>query len=362
MYKQIQKTIDWGVKIASIAITGPATWIVAGQLFYDIQSPILLFIMKLSAVFLVEGVLFSNWLLLEFDVKASPEIKARYAFTALIMYAVLAVIGFQHEGFVGIVFRIALLLALIGSGWDTYVYTWERMTSRVDRSVSNARRVKRHARRLAIREALMARESDHRVTVELNQVEETARLADASLYGERLMEQNVLRDREERIDLKRRDQHLQLEAARVSGRSLPAPQANGAQQQQVELPPENDDTPEAKKNGLTPSQAIAQADISPVTGTIDIPDEMEVEEVELESDDQLLTHSILDAYADDPKITYKNLAKKLGINERKIGEKVRELTDDGLLMKQGRARFLTEDAEMWTGRSSRGARPRKRRR
>ena len=52
--------------------------------------------------FLIEGVLLSNWLLLEFDKGATPEIKARYGITALSMYIALLVIGWRHEGPTGL--------------------------------------------------------------------------------------------------------------------------------------------------------------------------------------------------------------------------------------------------------------------
>src|SRR5574341_606952 len=83
MYRYIQKTLDWGIKIASLAVTGPATWIVASELFADVTSPALFFAMRFAAVFLIEGVLLSNWILLEFDRNATPEIKARYGITAV---------------------------------------------------------------------------------------------------------------------------------------------------------------------------------------------------------------------------------------------------------------------------------------
>lgn len=151
MYQYIQKPLDWGVKLASLAVTGPATWQVAARLFSDIHSPALLFLMQFAAVFLVEGVLLSNWLLLEFDKQAAPEIKARYGLTALGMFVAMGVIAWEHEGPVGLVFRLALLAALVGSGWDTYVYTWQKATARVDRSVENSGKVRRHRRKAEIR-------------------------------------------------------------------------------------------------------------------------------------------------------------------------------------------------------------------
>jgi len=185
MYRYIQKTLDWGVKMASLAVTAPATWIVATRLFSDVESPVLLFIMRFAAVFLIEGVLLSNWLLLEFDRNATPEIKARYGLTALAMYISLAVIAWEHEGPTGLVFRVALLAALIGSGWDTYVYTWQKATSRVDRSAENSAKVRRHARKLSINEAITARNAEHDQTLALIDAENRAILEDTSLYGQR---------------------------------------------------------------------------------------------------------------------------------------------------------------------------------
>jgi hypothetical protein len=93
LYETVNKVLNWGVKIASLAVTGPATWVVANDLFSDIHSPTMLFLMQASAVFLIEGVMLSNWLLLEYDKRATPEIKARYGLTALAMYTALLVIA-----------------------------------------------------------------------------------------------------------------------------------------------------------------------------------------------------------------------------------------------------------------------------
>lgn len=153
MYELVNRTLNWGIKLASLAITGPATWIVATELFRGVDSPELLFVMCFAAVFLIEGVMLSNWLLLEFDRTATPEIKARYGLTALAMYVALLVIAWQHEGPTGLVFRFALLAALIGSGWDTYVYTWQKATARADRDINATGSVRRHARRLAEQDA-----------------------------------------------------------------------------------------------------------------------------------------------------------------------------------------------------------------
>jgi len=208
MYRYIQKTLDWGVKVASLAVTGPATWVIASELFADVTNPTLYFLMRAAAVFLIEGVLLSNWLLLEFDKGATPEIKARYGVTAMAMYIALLVIAWRHEGPTGLVFRIALLAALIGSGWDTYVYTWQRTVARVDRSAEASWKVRQHARNLSIKEAIMRRDAEHVGTTQLIKVQASASLEQTNLYGQRMIEGIRLEDKAERLRLMAENEEL----------------------------------------------------------------------------------------------------------------------------------------------------------
>jgi hypothetical protein len=299
MYKFIQKTIDWGVKIASLAITAPATWVVATQLFSDISNPILLFTMRAAAVFLIEGVLLSNWMLLEFDRNATPEIKARYGITALAMYVALLVIAWRHEGPTGLVFRIALLAALIGSGWDTYVYTWQRATSRVDRSAENASKVKRHARRLSIKEAIFRREAEHTAQIALVDAQSAASLEQTALYGQRMIASIQLEDKAERMKL--------MEAEEALG-----------------TPPNG-----KKKRSKAPSQIVLPPDLTTLDYTGDP-----------NSPDHQLKRSILAAFAEDPSYTEKNLASKLGAPLDDVTSIVGNLVDGGLLYQDHRGHYL----------------------
>lgn len=176
LYKKVNKALNWGVKVASLAVTGPATWLVAGNLFQDIHDPTTLFLMRTSAVFLIEGVMLSNWLLLEYNKRATPGIKARYGLTALAMYTALIVIAWQHEGPTGLVFRIALLAALLGSGWDTYVYTWQKATAKADKDISHTRVVRKHRRKLAILDAKETLTVAHEVAQAQRQVDKHIQL------------------------------------------------------------------------------------------------------------------------------------------------------------------------------------------
>lgn len=352
MYKNIQKFLDWGVKIASLAITAPATWVVATELFADIQNPLLLFVMRFAAVFLIEGVLLSNWLLLEFDKSATPEIKARYGITALVMYVALAVIGWRHEGPTGIVFRIALLAALLGSGWDTYVYTWQRYAFKIDQSVENSGKVRRHARRLSIREAINARENEHALVTlqqrsdmtsqqELIKARHHATLESTGLFGQRLITQAQLEDREQRIQLAEYEERLNNWA--TTG-SLPQPtngSGNGAGS--------NGSSIVGKKNRPElPAQSPPPFGIHPEPAGVTGPTSAESPSRASEEDQQLIL-SILDAFADDNFITRKQLADKLGIPIGKVGVIVRELVEDGMLIKEGRAHIPVEQVEERAG-------------
>lgn len=208
MYEKIYKFLDWGVKACSLAITAPATWAVATELFADIPGAFMLFLMRFAAVFLVEGVLLSNWLLLEFDRRATPGIKTRYALSALIMYAGMMAIAWKHEGAIGLVFRGALLLALVGSGWDTYVRTLNSMTARIDRTAEHSPRVKRYVRRLEIAQAKHSHLSNHEVVMQEINLRKSATLQEVELTNTRLVAQVKLDHREQTATLKTREKSL----------------------------------------------------------------------------------------------------------------------------------------------------------
>jgi len=324
MYKQIQKALDWGVKIASLAITAPATWIVATQLFSDVQIPALLFAMRFAAVFLIEGVLLSNWLLLEFDTRATPEIKVRYGLTALAMYVALLVIGWRHEGPTGLVFRVALLAALIASGWDTYVMTWQRATAKVDRTVEASGKVRRHARKLSIREAILQRESEHAATLALISAEGEAAREGNALYGERLLAELRVEDRAERGRIQQKAERL---ARSIAANSNGNGNGNGNGQ-----------------NGKSDAKKLT---------TVELPelDSGAIESASLGSagsdltDDRLLTLSILEGFDDDPSISRTALAQKLGVGRGRLSRLVNDMIQDGLLMRDGRSHYLTDDGD-----------------
>lgn len=309
MYRYIHKTLDWGVKIASLAVTGPATWIVAGELFGDVANATLLFAMRFAAVFLIEGVLLSNWLLLEFDKKADPAIKARYGLTALAIYLALLVIGWRHEGPTGLVFRLALLAALIGSGWDTYVYTWQRATSRVDRSAGNAAKVRRHARRLAIREAMFRREAEHANTLAVIEAERDAAIERTGRYGKRMLE------------------HVRIEDENERQRMLDA-------QDRLALPPGNSGPEGSHTNGNPRSK---QRSGQSVPHTVRLPEWITNatfdDDISQSFSEQGITQGVIEAFTYDPSPKRSDLADSLGISSYQLKKKIDEMVDAGMLAK-----------------------------
>jgi hypothetical protein len=270
-------------------------------------------------------VLLSNWILLEFDRNATPEIKARYGITALAMYTALLVIAWRHEGPVGLVFRLALLAALIGSGWDTYVYTWQRATASVDRSAENSRRVKRHARNLSIKEAIMRREAEHSVSVDATRAdleaqraliaaERVARLESNTLYGDRLLANVRLEDKAERIKLIEADERLSLGAGNGNG---------GGKKNQLRSQPPALTSPDGDGVLATPSSPSSHSSF----------------------EDRRLILGILDAIADDPSANQRTIAQRLGVPRPRIGFLMGRLLEDGVIFKKGRSHYLSEDAE-----------------
>lgn len=160
----MQKAINIIVKVAGLIICVPVTLGVAGELFADVQPEILRYLVQLAALAVVEGVFLSAWWSLDADRNAPPEVKTRYAMTAGVMYIGLWVLAWYHgEGLAGLVFRAALGLALLGSVYDSGVYTAIASMRATDRDISKDRQVAKHARNLARRDAIADLDAAHTV-------------------------------------------------------------------------------------------------------------------------------------------------------------------------------------------------------
>lgn len=159
------KVVDWIVKLATLVLAVPASWGVAGLAFAEVGGWLRV-VMQVAAVALLEGVLLSNWVLL--DVKRSEVMaaKARYVTTVWIMYGAMLAVAVMHgEGLAGVVFRLAFGMALVGSTWDTLVATWERVSKASQAGISADFWVARHATKLARFEAKERRSAMSRLVL-----------------------------------------------------------------------------------------------------------------------------------------------------------------------------------------------------
>jgi len=144
----VSKWLSWTIKIASVIVTVPATLSVARRLFVDVRGD-WRWLVQAAAVVLVEGVFLSSWIMLEQDKSAEFAYKVRHALTAIGLYAGLWVLALAHgEGAGGLVFRLALGAALLGTVYDAGVYDMLRANRKADRNIRNTWNVKRLERRL----------------------------------------------------------------------------------------------------------------------------------------------------------------------------------------------------------------------
>lgn len=167
------------IKICGAIVTGPVTVTVAAGLFSD-MPPAIRAVMVVSSVALVEGVFLSSWWQLDHDKTAPQPIKNRNAVTALAVYAGLWILALAHgEGLAGLAIRLSLGLALASSIIDSGVMAQIRAENAADKNILNDWRVKRHARKLARKAAMLDLDIDH----ELAALSRDARL---SIEGQRI--------------------------------------------------------------------------------------------------------------------------------------------------------------------------------
>jgi hypothetical protein len=184
--KRFHKLVDWVVKLAVLVLQVPVTWAVAGATFGNFGGVDWMgyrfewaWILQACAVLLADGVLLSNWLALELDRRATPEVKSRYVVGAWVQFVVMLVIAFQHgEGLVGAAFRVSFAVALAGSTWDTIASTWAKLRRAVeDGGAAVDWRVRLHHRKRDRQEARYQRESEGRIYRGVVDAQETLALA-----------------------------------------------------------------------------------------------------------------------------------------------------------------------------------------
>ena len=118
-------------------------------------------VIQIAALVLVEGVFLSSWLLLDMDKVAPTPIRAAYGIMTFVMFSVLIVAGYAHgEGAAGLLFRIALGLAVGLSLYKAGVLELLRLRRKETRGPEHSRAYKRRKRRLELAMALNELELD----------------------------------------------------------------------------------------------------------------------------------------------------------------------------------------------------------
>lgn len=150
----LEKLLRSTIKIAAVALTAPATWAVAGNLY---TAPLQQLIVQLAALALVEGALLLGWQMLDTNSKATTAQRVLYAGVTLVAYGVLWMVAIAHgEGLAGIGFRGTLGVLIGYSIFESGILANIQIKRQADRDITRHWRVKRYRRRLAIADAKAA--------------------------------------------------------------------------------------------------------------------------------------------------------------------------------------------------------------
>ena len=147
----LEKLLRSAIKIAAVALTAPATWAVAGNLY---DSPIQRVIVQLAALVLVEAALLLGWHMLDNSSSATSAQRMLYAVLTVTAYGVLWTVAIAHgEGLAGIGFRATLGVLIGYSVIESGLLAGVKLRQQADRDITRHRAVKRHRRKLAIDDA-----------------------------------------------------------------------------------------------------------------------------------------------------------------------------------------------------------------
>jgi hypothetical protein len=146
----LERILRYGIKIAAVMLTAPATIEVAGSLYPDVIWQRV--IVQIAGLVLVEGALLLGWHMLDTESKATTGQRALYAVLAGVAYAVLWVIALAHgEGAVGVAFRLTLGVLLGYSVFESGLLANISFTRAVDRDITKHWRVKRHRQKAEVK-------------------------------------------------------------------------------------------------------------------------------------------------------------------------------------------------------------------
>jgi winged helix-turn-helix DNA-binding protein len=157
------KTLKALIKLAAVAITGPATVSVASNLYST--DPLLRVIVSVAALILVEGCLLLGWEMLDQQGKnATMTQRWLYAGLAWVAYFSLFVIAINHnEGMAGLTFRLTLGVVLLYTSVEAGLLAGIKREGQTDRDIFSDWQVKRYARKLARKSAMADLDSTTRM-------------------------------------------------------------------------------------------------------------------------------------------------------------------------------------------------------
>lgn len=139
----LEKILRYGIKIAAVLLTAPATIEVAGSLYPD--ALVYRVLVQIAGLILVEGALLLGWHMLDTETKATTGQRGLYAVLAAVGYGVLWVIAWAHgEGAVGIAFRLTLGVLLGYSVFESGLLANISFKRQIDRDITKHWKVKRH--------------------------------------------------------------------------------------------------------------------------------------------------------------------------------------------------------------------------
>jgi len=300
-----EKLLKNAIKIAAVALTSPATWVVAGQLY---DNPFQRIVVQLAALILVEGALMLGWWQLDNDRKAETPQRVLYAVLSSVAYIALWAVAIAHgEGASGITFRLTLGVLLGYSVFESGILAGIKLRRSADKDISALTVVKRYRRKRATEHA--RREIDAEFGISRAKLEVETEVA----------HQTVRLSRERQLKGLMLDHERSLEKLEKRNGSISVP---------------------------------GPAALHPAAELDDLEDELDFDLEESEDvsyREEELRDLIIEAFAKDPKYVRAHLAKELNISKNKLSRIINDLLDEGILDRRGQRLNVVRSLEAVSG-------------
>jgi DNA-binding transcriptional ArsR family regulator len=168
---KLESVLRTMIKLAAVALTAPATWAVAGQLY---TAPIQRITVQIAALVLVEAALLLGWHMLDNSASATPGQRGLYATLTVTAYFVLWAVAIRHgEGLAGIGFRATLGVLIGYSVMESGLLAGVKLRQAADRDITRHWKVKTYRRKLAIGTARLAADAESDITRRVIELDKT---------------------------------------------------------------------------------------------------------------------------------------------------------------------------------------------